>query len=94
MKKKEHTKPGKYHWMRRGILIALTAACIYTATYGDFDKWLETRIEKEVRANKTEKPEADHTVEAATTAASVAATVASTAVQQLTAEASDATPRE
>lgn len=61
---------------------------------GDFDKWLETRIEKEVRANKTEKPEADHTVEAATTAASVAATVASTAVQQLAAEASDATPRE
>ena len=65
-----------------------------SATYGDFDKWLETRIEKEVRANKTEKPETDHTVEAATTAASVAATVASTAVQQLAAEVSDATPRE
>lgn len=41
MKKKEHTKPGKYHWMRRGILIALIAACIYTATYGYFENRVE-----------------------------------------------------
>ena len=75
-------------------LITDEVKAMISATYGDFDKWLETRIEKEVRANKTEKPEADRTVEAATTAASVAATVASTAVQQLAAEASDATPRE
>ena len=75
-------------------LITDEVKAMISATYGDFDKWLETHIEKEVRANKTEKPEADHTVEAATTAASVAATVASTAVQQLAAEASDATPRE
>ena len=75
-------------------LITDEVKAIISATYGDFDKWLETRSEKEVRANTTEKPETDHTVEAATTAASVAATVASTAVQQLAAEVSDATPRE
>lgn len=75
-------------------LITDEVKAMISATYGDFDKWLETRIEKEVRANKTEKPETDHTVEAATTAAGVAATVASTAVQQLAAEVSDATPRE
>ena len=66
-------------------LITDEVKAMISATYGDFDK---------VRANKTEKPETDHTVEAATTAASVAATVASTAVQQLAAEVSDATPRE
>lgn len=64
-------------------LITDEVKAMISATYGDFDKWLETRIEKEVRANKTEKPETDHTVEAATTA-----------VQQLAAEVSDATPRE
>ena len=82
--------------LKRGAreLITDEVKAMISATYGDFDKWLETRIEKEVRANKTEKPETDHTVEAATTAASVAATVASTAVQQLAAEVSDATPRE
>lgn len=70
-------------------LITDEVKAMISATYGDFDKWLETRIEKEVRANKTEKPETDHTV-----AATLAAVVASTAVQQLAAEVSDATPRE
>lgn len=55
--------------------------------YGDFDTWLETKIEQTCREIKT--PEADKTAAttAAATAASVATTIATTAVQQLTAEA-------
>lgn len=51
--------------------------------YGDFDTWVETKIEQVCREIKT--PEADKT--AAATAASVATTIAATAVQQIAAEA-------
>ncbi len=59
--------------------------------YGDFDAWLETKIEQTCREIKT--PEADKTAAttAAATAASVATTIATTAVQQITAEAVPAT---
>ena len=55
--------------------------------YGDFDAWLETKIEQTCREIKT--PEADKTAAttAAATAASVATTIATTAVQQIAAEA-------
>ena len=53
--------------------------------YGDFDTWLETKIEQVCREIKL--PDADATTTAAATAASVASTIATTAVQQLTAEA-------
>lgn len=52
--------------------------------YGDFDVWLNTKIEQVCREIKV--PAADTTTTAAT-AASVATTIATTAVQQLTAEA-------
>lgn len=59
--------------------------------YGDFDAWLETKIEQTCREIKT--PEADKTAAttAAATAASVATTIATTAVQQIAAEAVPAT---
>lgn len=55
--------------------------------YGDFDAWVETKIEQVCREIKT--PEADKTAAttAAATAASVATTIAATAVQQIAAEA-------
>lgn len=55
--------------------------------YGDFDTWVETKIEQVCREIKT--PEADKTAAttAAATAASVATTIATTAVQQIAAEA-------
>lgn len=52
--------------------------------YGDFDAWLDTKIEQVCREIKT--PETN-TSTAAATAAGVAATIATTAVQQLAAEA-------
>lgn len=57
--------------------------------YGDFDAWLETKIEQACRSGKA--PEADKTAAttAAATAASVATTIATTAVQQIAAEASE-----
>ena len=51
--------------------------------YGDFDAWLETKIEQAASESQIKAATAD----AATTAASVAATIATTAVQQLAAEA-------
>ncbi len=59
--------------------------------YGDFDAWLETKIEQTCREIKV--PEADKTAAttAAATAASVATTIATTAVQQIAAEAVPAT---
>lgn len=51
--------------------------------YGDFDVWLNTKIEQVCREIKA--PAADTTATAAT-AASVATTIAATAVQQLAAE--------
>ena len=55
--------------------------------YGDFDAWIETKIEQVCREIKT--PEADKTAAttAAATPASVATTIAATAVQQIAAEA-------
>lgn len=55
--------------------------------YGDFDTWVETKIEQVCREIKT--PEADKTAAttAAATAASVATTIAATTVQQIAAEA-------
>ena len=57
--------------------------------YGDFDAWLETKIEQVCRETKaaSESQIKAATTDAATTAASVAATIATTAVQQLAAEA-------
>lgn len=57
--------------------------------YGDFDAWLETKIEQVCRETKaaSESQIKAATADAATTAASVAATIATTAVQQLAAEA-------
>lgn len=52
--------------------------------YGDFDVWLNTKIEQVCREIKA--PATDTTATAAT-AASVATTIATTAVQQLAAEA-------
>ena len=58
--------------------------------YGDFDAWIETKIEQACRADKapTAKQAADTAATtAAATAASVATTIATTAVQQIAAEA-------
>jgi hypothetical protein len=55
--------------------------------YGDFDAWLDTKIEQVCREIKVSGNAEQKTEQAATTAASVAATIASTAVQQLAAEA-------
>ena len=57
--------------------------------YGDFDAWLETKIEQVCRETKaaSESQIKAATADAATTAASVATTIATTAVQQLAAEA-------
>lgn len=57
--------------------------------YGDFDAWLETKIEQVCRETKaaSESQIKAATADAATTAASVAATIATTAVQQLAVEA-------
>ena len=57
--------------------------------YGDFDAWLETKIEQVCRETKaaSESQIKAATADVATTAASVAATIATTAVQQLAAEA-------
>lgn len=59
--------------------------------YGDFDAWLETKIEQTCRELKVTGTDATTT---ATTAASVAATIASTAVQQITAETTVTTTTE
>lgn len=58
--------------------------------YGDFDAWLETKIEQVCREIKLPDTDAATTAAATTaaaTAASVATTIATTAVQQLAAEA-------
>lgn len=54
--------------------------------YGDFDAWVDTKIEQVCREIKTPVTDTTVTTTAAATAASVATTIASTAVQQLTAE--------
>lgn len=63
-------------------ILSNTAVEALGQIYGDFDTWLETKIEQAVR--ETKKPDSEA---AATAAASVAATIAATTVQQLAAEA-------
>lgn len=55
--------------------------------YGDFEAWLDTKIEQVCREIKTPEVEKAATTAAAATAASVASTIATTAVQQIAAEA-------
>lgn len=58
--------------------------------YGDFDAWLDTKIEQVCRDIKAPEVEKAATTTAAATAASVASTIATTAVQQIAAEAAPA----
>lgn len=60
-----------------------TAVAALGEIYGDFDTWIETKIEQVCREIKT--PASDTTTTAAT-AASVASTIAATTVKQLAAE--------
>lgn len=55
--------------------------------YGDFDTWLETKIEQVCREIKLPDAATTAATTAAATAASVATTIAATAVQQLAGEA-------
>lgn len=66
-----------------------TTVAALREVYGDFDAWLETKIEQVCRETKaaSESQIKAATADAAATAASVAATIATTAVQQLAAEA-------
>lgn len=61
-----------------------TAVAALGQIYGDFDVWLNTKIEQVCREIKVPATDAAAT---AATAASVATTIATTAVQQLAAEA-------
>ncbi len=61
-----------------------TAVAALGQIYGDFDVWIDTKIEQVCREIKVPEPVASA---AAATAASVASTIATTAVQQLAAEA-------
>lgn len=58
--------------------------------YGDFDAWVDTKIEQVCREIKPPAVNNTVTTTAAATAASVATTIAATAVQQLAAEATNA----
>lgn len=68
-------------------ILGETAVKALGEIYGDFDAWVDTKIEQVCREIKT--PEADKTAAttAAATAASVATTIDTTAVQQIAAEA-------
>ena len=65
-------------------ILSETAVEALGQIYGDFDVWLNTKIEQVCRDIKTIKTDA---ATAAATAAGVASTIATTAVQQLNAEA-------
>ena len=71
------------------VLLLIVTVAALREIYGDFDAWLETKIEQVCRETKaaSESQIKAATADAATTAASVAATIATTAVQQLAAEA-------
>ncbi len=58
--------------------------------YGDFDAWVDTKIEQVCREIKPPTADTTVTTTAAATAASVATTIAATAVQQIAAEATNA----
>ena len=74
-------------------LINAEAQAIIADTYGDFEVWLQTKIEQTVRSTKLEAlaESGTTTSTAAATAASVATTIAQTAVAQLGAEAQEKT---
>lgn len=63
-----------------------TAVAALEQIYGDFDVWLETKIEQTCRDIKPSEDKTAATT-AAATAASVATTIATTAVKQIAAEA-------
>lgn len=66
-----------------------TVVNVLNEVYGDFDAWIETKIEQACREDKkpAEKQAASTAATtAAATAASVATTIATTAVQQIAAE--------
>lgn len=63
-----------------------TAIAALGEIYGDFDAWLDTKIEQVCREIKTPDTDTAVTTTAAATAASVASTIATTAVKQLKAE--------
>ena len=58
--------------------------------YGDFDAWVDTKIEQVCREIKAPAADTAVATTAAATAASVATTIAATAVQQIAAEATNA----
>lgn len=66
-------------------ILGETAVAALREIYGDFDLWIETKIEENCLIIKNAKKDTAET--AAVTAASVATTIATTAVQQLAAEA-------
>lgn len=68
-----------------------TAVAALGQIYGDFDVWIDTKIEQVCR--EINVPTTD-TAAAAATAASVATTIATTAMQQLAAEATATTTTE
>lgn len=67
-------------------ILGNTTVAALNEIYGDFDAWLETKIEQVCREIKLPDTDAATTA-AAATAASVATTIATTAVQQLASEA-------
>lgn len=67
-----------------------TAIAALGEIYGDFDAWLDTKIEQVCREIKVPDANTAATTTAAATAASVASTIATTAVKQLTARSTDA----
>ena len=72
-------------------ILGETAVKALGEIYGDFDAWLDTKIEQVCRDIKVPEVEKAATTTAAATAASVATTIATTAVQQIAAEAVPAT---
>lgn len=66
-------------------ILGSTVVEALNAIYGDFDAWLDTKIEQVCREIKTPGTDAAATA-AATTAASVAAAITTTTVQRLTGE--------
>ena len=64
-----------------------TAVTALNEIYGDFDAWIDTKIEQVCRDLKRPDTGEAATIAAAATAASVATTIAATAVQQLAGEA-------
>ena len=62
-----------------------TAVTALNEIYGDFDVWIDTKIEQV--CHEIKKPADGTAAAAAATAASVATTIATTAVQQIAAEA-------